>query len=185
MMAPSASSARSSSGTSTSTSSNPARRQPLERLLDSSPHLWTNIRILELPPQHAHPQPVDRSEANRSTGEHAQEGRRLLDRPRQRAHVIARGREREDPVDRHEPERGLEADDAAVRGGDANRAARVRAEGVVADAGGDECRRAAARTPRRAARVERVERHPVGRVDAAGRVLQQVRLAEKLGPRRS
>ena len=36
----------------------PGLRQPLDRLLDPSPHLRTNIRILELAPQHAHAQPV-------------------------------------------------------------------------------------------------------------------------------
>ena len=121
--------------------------QALERLVDASPHARTHIRILELPPQHADPQPVDRVQANRSAGEDAEEGRRLLDRPRQRAHVVARRREREDAVDGHETERRLEPDDAAVRGGDANRATRVRAEREVADAGGDERRRAAARAP--------------------------------------
>ncbi len=64
--------------------------QALERLVDTSSHAWTHVRILELPPQHADPQPVDRVKANRSAGEDAEEGRRLLDRTRQRAHVVAR-----------------------------------------------------------------------------------------------
>ena len=155
--------------------------QALERLGDAGSHARTHVRILELSPQHADPQPVDRVQANRSVGEHAEKGRRLLDRARQRAHVVAGRREREHPLDGYETERRLESDDAAVRSRDANRATRVRAERQVADAGGDERRRAAARAPRRPAAVKRVEGHAVRRIDAARGVFEQVRLAKQLG----
>ena len=121
--------------------------EALERLGDTSSHARMHVRILELPPQHADPQSVDRVKANRSACEDAEEPRRLLDRARQRADVVARRREREDAVDGHETERRLEPDDAAVRGRDPDRATRVRAEREVADAGGDERGRAAARAP--------------------------------------
>ena len=164
----------------------PGLRQPLDRLLDSSPHIWTDIRILELALQN--PQTRSPSTGRRRIARPASTPRRVAVCSTVRVsvptwlHVGASGKT---PVDWHQAERRLEADDAAVRGGDADRAARVRAKGEVTDAGGDKCRGAAAGTPGRAARVERVERHPVGRVDAAGRVLQQVRLAEKLCPRHS
>ena len=95
--------------------------------------------------------------------------------------VSACRRQREDRIDRNEPERRLEPDDAAVGGRDPDRAAGVAAERVVAHACRDECGRAAARSARRSRLVLRVERHAVRRVHASGRVLEQVRLAEELG----
>ena len=129
--------------------------------------------------------PVDRSQRDRRARDHPEQCRRLLDRAGQRPDVVARRREREDPVERYEPRRRLESDDAAVGGRDPDRAAGVGAERTVAHARRDECGRAAARPARRSALVPRVERHPVRRIHASGRVLEQVRLAEELGAGRS
>ena len=161
------------------------RAEPLDRLLEHAvAHGRHEVGVVELAA-------AGRRRAAPSTGrssyrrarEHAEERRRLRDRARERADVVARLREREHAVDRDEAERRLEADDAAVRGRDPDRAAGVGAEREVAHARRDERGRAAARAARRAALVARVERHPVGRVDAPGRVLEQVRLAQELGAR--
>ena len=86
------------------------------------------------------------------------------------------------PSTGHEPVRRLQSDDAAVRGRDADRAARVGAQGEVAHAGADERRRAARRTARRPAGVPRVERHAVGRVDAPAAYSSRLVLQKRSAP---
>src|SRR5690606_17805227 len=59
-------------------------------------------------------------------GDRGERERRVLDRARERADLVERAREREQPVAADEPVRRLEPDDAAERGGLADGAARVR-----------------------------------------------------------
>jgi hypothetical protein len=63
--------------------------------------------------------------------------------------------------ERHAAARGLDPEDAAARGRDANRAAAVRAVGGGREPGGDRDRRAAARPTRRARRVPGIPAHAV------------------------
>ena len=105
----------------------------------------------------------------------------LGDRSRHRAGVVVARRERPAAVERHEPERRLEADDAAERGGDPDRAARCR---VPSAASARPAASAAAEPPLEPPAIRpgatRV-RHPaevrVHRRDAV-RELVQVRLAD-------
>jgi hypothetical protein len=99
-------------------------------------------------------------------------------------------RQREDAVERHEAERRLEPDDAAARGGDADRPAGVGAERGIGEAGGERGGRAAAGAARRPAGCDRVRDRPVMRVlrgDAIGELVQvrlaDVREARRLEPR--
>ena len=73
--------------------------------------------------------------------------RGIVDRLAQRADVIERQRERDDAADGDQPIRRLQADDAAIGGGCADRAAGVRAERAEAEVGGDGRRGAAGNPP--------------------------------------
>ena len=130
--------------TSTSTSSNPRPRERARRA--SRTRSRTPGRRSGSSSWRAQHADAHAGDAARS-GRAARRARRAA-RPR-RPTVRASGptwsqrrREREDALDGHEPVRRLQADDAAVGGRDADRAARVGAEREVAHAGADERRRA-------------------------------------------
>ncbi len=156
-------------------------RERVDRLAHARRHARGEVGVVDLSPEHADACAADVAQRDRLPAEHAEERRRLLDRRGQRPDVVAARGEREDALERDEPVGRLEADDPAVGGGDADRAAGVGAERVVGHARGDERGRAGARAAGGAARIERVEGHPERGVDAAGGVLEQVRLAEQVG----
>ena len=81
-------------------------------------------------------------------GEHREEQRRILDRSRQRAHVVERPAERERAGAADAAVRRLHAHEPAVRRGNADRAAGVGSDRPHHRAGRDGCRRAAARAAR-------------------------------------
>src|SRR5215212_6517526 len=82
----------------------------------------------------------------------------------QRTHVVERSRQRNDAVDRDLTERRFEPDDAAGRGGNANRAPGVGANRRERHAGGDARGGSTAGTTWRAQPIVRVARRPVRRV---------------------
>src|SRR5207244_9041979 len=80
----------------------------------------------------------------------------VRDRAGHRTGVVEARRERKAPLERHEAEGGLEADDPAAGGGNAERAAGVGAKRRVGEARRERGRRAAARAARDPAGRERV-----------------------------
>ena len=90
--------------------------------------------------------------------------RRVADRAGERADLVERRRERDQPVARDRAVGRLHADDAAEGRGLADRAAGVAAEGPGRLEGGHRRRRAAARAARHALGVPGVAGHLVGRV---------------------
>ena len=77
----------------------------------------------------------------RPAGEHLVQDDRVAHRARDRRDGVERRRQRHRAVDRHQPRRALEADQALQRGRDADRAAGVGAERGPGGAGGDRRRR--------------------------------------------
>ena len=97
------------------------------------------------------------------SGERRQQRRRVRDAARHRPRGVLRVRDRDDPGPAHEPDRGLDADDAAVRRRAHDRAVGLGADGERREVGRDRDARARAR----AARVA-VERVGVAALAAAG-----------------
>ena len=112
--------------------------------------------------------------------DHAQRERAVAHGARERADLVERARERDRAVARDRAVGRLHADDAAQRGGLADRAAGVGAERQRRHRGRDGSRGAAARAARHALAIPGVARRPVGRVlgRRAHRELVHVRLAE-------
>jgi hypothetical protein len=106
--------------------------EELRRRLDAGPH----ERLGELQPGDAHLEVLQRAQlgAVKAGRERLKHARARLDVAPHRARVVEAGRERKAAVELHEPAARLEADDAAAGGGDADRAARVRAESGVCQA---------------------------------------------------
>ena len=104
----------------------------------------------------------------------------LLHRARHRPDVVEARRQRKAPVRRDEVEGRLEADDAAARRRDPDRAARVGADCGVGKTRGERSRRAAARTACDPSRSDRIRDRPEVRVLRGDpvRELVQVRLAD-------
>ena len=106
-------------------------------------------QIAEVRPRHREAQTRDRHRRRQRAPHVAEQGvideARVGDGPRQRADVIERARQRHDAVGRHLAERRLQTDDAACRGGNADRSAGVGADRGERHAGGDARRRSAAR----------------------------------------
>ena len=149
------------------------------RLLD--PGADERVGVLRPGDRRPRPPRATRACAARSPGASASHHRRaLLDRPRHRPGVVEARREREAALERDEPVGRLEADDAAARGRDPDRAAGVRAERGVGEPGGERGGRAAARPAGDAPGRERVRHVPVVRVLRGRPVgeLVQVRLAD-------
>ena len=113
-------------------------------------------------------------------GEGGEQRLAVGDGSRHRPRVVEARRERPAAVDRNEVERRLEAGDAAVGGGDADRAAGVAPERRVGETGCERGRRAAARAARDASGRDGI-RDPaevrIHRRDSV-RELVQVRLAD-------
>ena len=117
----------------------------------------------------------------RAAGEHRPEMRGVGHGARDRAGVVERRAQRHDAIERHFAERRLEADDAAGRGRNSNRAAGVGADRRDAHSRGDGGRRSTARAARRARDVVRIVHRAVRRFFARGaeRELVEVGLADQ------
>ncbi len=157
--------------------------QAVHRAADRGPHLVGNRGVGQLPGQHPDRERPGRGgrRGRREVGDDPQEVGGALDGGGQGAGVVAAGGQREHAVHRDQPVAGLEADDAAVGGRDADRAAGVRADRQVADARGNQGGGPARRAARGAGRVARVAGVPDLRVGEAGRVLQALGGGEDLG----
>ena len=131
--------------------------------------------------QRAPPRAVRARSSRRGRGRRgAEQQRRVGDRARQRAALVQRRRERDHPVARDRAVRRLQPDDAAQRGGLADRAAGVGADRPRRESRRDRRRGAAARAARHALAVPRVAHDAVAGVlvRRAHRELVHVGLAD-------
>ena len=153
------------------------RGEPAERGPHGLAHLRRHRRVGELGRQHADHR--NAGAGGRGTGSGPamalQQGNAVGGGRGERARVVQARRQREHPVRRHQAVGRLEADDAAVGGGDADRAAGVGADRQVADAGGDQRGRPAGRAARGPGRIARVAGVADVRVREAGGELQALR----------
>ena len=99
-------------------------------------------------------------------GEGREEERRVLDRAAERTERVETRTERHDAAQRDRAMRGLEADKVVPGGGDADRAAGVRADARGGEAEGDGGRGAGGRAARRQLGIVDVGRRRGHRVDA-------------------
>ncbi len=138
---------------------------------------------------HREPQAAQRHRGRdrRFAGEHRVDRRAARDAARDRSDRVERRRQRICPVARHARRGGLEADEAAERRGNADRAAGVGGERRMRHAFGDRHRRARRRTARDASgrAVVRSERRAVVGIeaDAGERELGHVGAADEDGAR--
>ena len=100
-------------------------------------------------------EPVEARLGDRAPGEHRPERRGIRDGAGERADRVERRAQRVDAVDRDRPEPCLQPDELARGGGQPDRAARVRADPEVAEAGRDRRGVPARRAARRPARAGR------------------------------
>ena len=165
----------------------PPAREALRRRLHARPH----ERLGAVEPRHTQLELLERAElgpleARRERLEHAHAAVGVA---RHRPRVIEARGEREAALERHEPVARLEAHHPTARRRDADRAARVRAERGVGEAGRERRAATRARPARRTARRERIGHVAEVRVparDAVGELVQvrlaHVRVAGRLEP---
>ncbi len=161
----------------------PGLPERVQRLAHARAHERAHVWVVQLAANHADADAADGLDRAGPALKHGQKLGGPGDGARQRPNAVAGVREREEPRARHRSRRRFHADDAAVGGRDADGAAAVGADRLGADAGPNERCGAARRAAGGPAGVVRIERHAVGRVDAARAVLQQIRLAEDVRAR--